>query len=134
MQSNDKERQKRQTQTDQRQKTGPEQYANEGINLQSSREPLRNNESRSQAIILEFMMKLEDVGGDGQERPFRRDFRGSPAQETAIIQILLGKGEGAFGLNGAVRKKQNQSRKKSMILKKTFCYHILLCGGCRRMM
>ena len=51
-------------------------------------------------------MELEDVGGDGQERPFRRDLRGAPAQETAVFQILLGKGKGAFGLNGAIDTQQ----------------------------
>ena len=30
----------------------------------------------------------------------------APEQETAIIQILLGEGEGAFGLNGAVDAQQ----------------------------
>ena len=41
--------------------------------LKSGRETLWNHKPRSQAIIFEFMMELEDVGGDGQERPFRRD-------------------------------------------------------------
>ena len=41
--------------------------------LESGRETLWNHKPRSQAIIFEFMMELEDVGGDGQERPFRRD-------------------------------------------------------------
>jgi len=56
------------------------------------------------------MMEFKDVGGDGQERPFRRNPWGSPAQETATIQILLGEGEGAFGLNGAVDAQQHTFR------------------------
>ena len=51
-------------------------------------------------------MELEDVGGDGQERPFRGGLWRTPAQEAAIIQILLGEGEGAFGLNGTVDAQQ----------------------------
>ena len=41
-------------------------------------------------------MELEDVGGDGQERPFRRDLWRAPAQESAIFQVLFGEGKGTF--------------------------------------
>ncbi len=87
-------------------KADPRRYAKEGINLQSRRETLRDHKLCSQATIFQFIMELEDVGRDGQERPFRGDLWCAPAQETAILQILLGEGKGAFGLNGAVDAQQ----------------------------
>ena len=52
------------------------------------------------------MMELEDVGSDAQERPFRRDLWPSTAEESAVIQVLLGEGEGAFCLYGAIDAQQ----------------------------
>ena len=69
------------------------------------------------------MMELEEVGGDGQERPFGRDLWRAPAQETAIIQILLGEGEGAFGLYGAIDAQQLTFRGVDL------CFHGFPLGG-----
>ena len=52
------------------------------------------------------MMGLEDVSSDAQKRPFRRDCRSAPAQESAIAQVLLGKCEGTFRLYGAIDTQQ----------------------------
>ena len=93
------------------------------ITLQSCREILWNYKSRSQATIFELKMELEDVGGDDQKRPFRRDLWRAPAQETAIIQILLGKGEGAFDLNRAIDAQQFAFRSIDL------CLHCLPLGG-----
>ena len=56
-------------------KTDPKPYSNVGLKLQPDRESLRNHKPRSQATIFQFKMELEDVGSDGQKRPFRRDLR-----------------------------------------------------------
>ena len=56
--------------------------------------------------FFQFKMELEDVGGDGQERPFRRDLGRSSAQESAIFQVLFGEGKGTFGLDGAIDAQQ----------------------------
>ena len=43
-------------------------------------------------------MELEDVCRDGQQRPFRRDFRRASTQKSPVFQILLSQGEAAFCL------------------------------------
>ena len=52
-------------------KTGKQQYSNQRITLQTHRETLGNYEPRSQAAFFQFMMELEEIGGDSQKRPFR---------------------------------------------------------------
>ena len=74
--------------------------------LQGSGETLWNHEVRSQAVIFELMMELEDVGRNAQKRPFRADFFRSPTEEATVVHVLLGQGEGAFRLYGAVNAKQ----------------------------
>ena len=70
--------------------------------LKSCWKPLWNHETRSQAARLVFMMQLENVVGQAQQRPFHFNLNGAAEKESTKAHVFLDHGKDALGLDAAV--------------------------------
>ena len=64
--------------------------------LQPNRKALWNHETRSQAAGLYFMMQLEKVVSQAQQRPFHFDLDGAAEKEPTKAHVFLNHGENAL--------------------------------------
>lgn len=70
--------------------------------LQPNRKALWNHETRSQAAGLYFMMQLEKVVSQAQQRPFHFDLDGAAEKEPTKAHVFLNHGENALCLDAAI--------------------------------
>ena len=61
-----------------------------------------NYEVGSQTASFRFMMQLEDIVSETEEKPFHGHIVFPLGEETSELHILLGHGKGTLGLNGTV--------------------------------
>ena len=74
--------------------------------LRSRWKALRNNKTCSQAAGLYFMMQLEKIVSQAQQRPFHFNLNGAAEEETTKAHVLLNHGKDALGLDAAVHADQ----------------------------
>ena len=74
--------------------------------LRSRWKALRNNKTCSHAAGLYFMMQLEKIVSQAQQRPFHFNLNGAAEEETTKAHVLLNHGKDALGLDAAVHADQ----------------------------
>ena len=70
--------------------------------LKPRRKALWNYETGSQAAGLDFMMQLENIAGQAQQRPFHFNLHGAAEKEATKSHVFLDHGKNALGLDAAV--------------------------------
>ena len=86
------------------------------IRSQTGREILGNQQARSQAVILDFMMEFENIQRQGEKQPFGLNFFSAPKKKLSEMQIFLDVSKGALGQNGTVDPEQLAFRRIDLFL------------------
>ena len=74
--------------------------------LQPRRKTRGNHETRSQAVILNFMMKFEDVVCQAKQSPFHFNLDRAAQKKSAEAHVLFGHGKNTLGLDAAIHSDQ----------------------------
>ena len=78
----------------------------EEIKLQTNWKLLWNRKAASQAFIFDFVVQLQYIQSQTEQKPFSCNFYISTKKESPEIQIVFDIGKVSFGLNRAVYPKQ----------------------------